>query len=111
MSINAASTIVGRVSCIIWGCEGSKIVINKLLPAFIAKKANERSLSHFENEHPQSVNDFGSCIIGNIRVASSKVSINKDMAAFMGRSMRNIPTTSSGTVTTYIIYTATTEYL
>jgi len=33
------------------------------------------------------------------------------MAAFMGRSMRNIPATSSGTVTTQIIYTATTKYL
>ena len=71
----------------------------------------KRSLPHHENERQQSVNNFGSCIIGNMSGAWSKVSINKDMAAFMGRSMRNIPATSSGTVTTQIIYTATTKYL
>jgi len=32
------------------------------------------------------------------------------MAAFMGRYVRNIPTTSAGTETTDFIYTATTKY-
>jgi hypothetical protein len=41
MSVNGASTIVGRVSWASWGCEGSNIVIHKVLAAFIAKKANE----------------------------------------------------------------------
>jgi len=41
MSVNGASTIVGRVSWVIWGSEGSNIVINKLLAAYIAKKAEE----------------------------------------------------------------------
>jgi len=56
-------------------------------------------------------NDFASRIIGNMSGAWAKVSINKDMAAIMGRSMRNIPATSSGTVTTHIIYSATTKYV
>jgi hypothetical protein len=34
----------------------------------------------------------------------------KDVVTFMGRSIRNIPTTFSGTVTTHIIYSATTKY-
>jgi len=41
MSVNGASMIVGRVSWVIWGCEGSNIVITKVLTAFIAKNANE----------------------------------------------------------------------
>jgi len=69
------------------------------------------SLPHHENERQQSINDFGSCIIGNMTGAWSEVSIYKDIAAFMGRSMGNIPTTSSGTVTTNNIYTTTTKYL
>jgi hypothetical protein len=37
-------------------------------------------------------------------------SIKKDMAAFIGRYVRHILATSSGTVTTYFIYRATTMY-
>jgi len=40
----------------------------------------------------------------------SEASINKDMAAFIGRYVRDIPATSSGTVTTYLNYTAATKY-
>jgi len=40
----------------------------------------------------------------------SQASINTDMAAFIGRYVWDIPTTSSGTVTTDFIYRATTEY-
>jgi len=40
----------------------------------------------------------------------SRESINKDMAACIGRYVQDIPSTSSGTVTTYFIYTATTKY-
>jgi hypothetical protein len=76
----------------------------------LQKKKTKQSLPHLENERQQSINNFGSCIIGNMSGALSKVSINNDMAAFIGRSIRNIPATSSGTVTTYIIYTATTKH-
>jgi hypothetical protein len=58
--------IVGRVSWVIWGCDRSNTVKNEVLAAFIAKKEGKRSLPHLENEHQQSVNDFGSCIFGNI---------------------------------------------
>ena len=40
----------------------------------------------------------------------SQASIDKDLAACIGRYVRDIPATSSGTVTTYFIYTATTKY-
>jgi len=41
MTVNGASTIVGRVSWSIWGCARSNTVINTVLPAFIAQKASE----------------------------------------------------------------------
>jgi len=61
-------------------------------------------------EHQQSVNNIWSCIFGNMSGAWSKASIQKDMAAFIGRYVRDIPATSSGTVTTYFIYRATTKH-
>jgi len=39
-----------------------------------------------------------------------QASINRDMAAVKGRYVSDIPTTSSGTVTTYFIHSATTKY-
>ena len=60
-------------------------------------------------EHQQSVNDFWSCIFGNMSGTWSQASINKDMAVFIGKYVREIPATSSGTVTTYFIYSATTK--
>jgi hypothetical protein len=45
MSVNRALMIVGRVSWVIWGCDRSNIVPNKVLAAFIAKKANETILT------------------------------------------------------------------
>jgi len=39
----------------------------------------------------------------------SQAPINKDMAAFIGKFVRDIPATSSETVTTYFIYRATTK--
>jgi len=61
-------------------------------------------------ECQQSVNDIWSCIFGNMSGAWSKASIKKDMAAFIGRYVRDILATSSGTVTTYFIYRATTKH-
>ena len=40
----------------------------------------------------------------------SQVSIKTDMAAIIGRYVRDIPATSCGTVPTYFIYRATTRY-
>jgi len=42
--------------------------------------------------------------------AWSQAPIKKDMAAFIGRYVQYILATSSGTVTTYFIYRATTKY-
>ena len=42
-------------------------------------------MPHQGNERQQSVNDFGSCIIGNMSGVWLKVSINNDMAALMGK--------------------------
>jgi len=39
----------------------------------------------------------------------SQASINEDMASFIGKYVRDIPATSSGTVTTHIISSATTK--
>jgi hypothetical protein len=41
MNANGASTIVGCVSWVIWGCDRSNIVINKVLAAIIASKEDE----------------------------------------------------------------------
>ena len=40
----------------------------------------------------------------------SQASINKNMAAFIGRCALDIPATSSGTVTTYFMYRATIKF-
>jgi len=68
------------------------------------------SVNRVSTERQQSVDDIWSCIIGNMSGAWSRASIKKDMAAFIGRYVRDILATSSGTVTTYFISRATTEY-
>jgi len=70
----------------------------------------KHSLPHLENECQRSVNDFWCCIFGNMSGAWSHPSINKDMAAIICRYVQDIPATSSGTVTTYLMYRATTTY-
>jgi len=110
MNVNGESAIVGHVSWVIWGCDRSNIVINKVLATFIAKNTKDTIPTHLQNERQQSVNDFGSCIMINMSGACSQVSINKDMAAFMGRYVRNISATASGTVITHFIYRATAKY-
>jgi hypothetical protein len=78
-------------------------------PNELHKNQAKHTLPHRENDHQRKVNDFGSCIIHNMSGASLQTSINKDMTAFMGRYLWNIPATSSGTVTTKYIYRATTK--
>jgi len=85
-------------------------VVSTYWPSWFAKWAYSRPLPHHEIERQLSVNNFWSCIFGNISGAWSQVSIQKDMAALIGRYVQDIPTTLSGTVTTYFIYRATTKY-
>jgi len=68
------------------------------------------SVNRASTERQQSVNDIWPCIFGNMSGASSNAPIKKDMAACIGRYVQDILATSSGTVTTYFIYRATTKY-
>jgi len=70
----------------------------------------KRSLPHLENGSQQSINNFWCCIFRIISGTGSQASIYKDMAAFIGRYIWDIPATSSMTVTTYFMYRATTKY-
>jgi len=74
------------------------------------KKQAKRSLPHVENDRQWSINNFVSCIFGNMSGAWLQASINKDMAACIGIYVRNILTSSFGTATTDFIYRATTKY-
>jgi len=79
-------------------------------PPWCGNEAYSHAQPHPENERQQSVNDIWSCIFGNMSGAWSQSSIKKDMAACVGRYVQYILATSSGTVTTYFIYRATTKY-
>jgi len=72
--------------------------------------AYSRALPHPENDRQWSVNNFWSCIFGNMSGAWVQASIKMDMAAFIGRYVQDIPATASRIVTTYYIYRATTKY-
>jgi len=41
LCVNRASTIVGHVSWVLWRCDRSNTVVNKVLATFIAKKASK----------------------------------------------------------------------
>jgi len=68
-----------------------------------SKQVEWRSLPHPENECHWSVNDWWSCILGNLSGAWSHVSINKCLAAFMNNWANDIPTIASSTVTSNLI--------
>jgi len=78
-------------------------------PHLLATKKATRSLFHLDNEHQWSINNFSSCIMGNLCGAGSQTSINKVLAASIGRYARDIPATAFQTVTTYFIYNAPTQ--
>ena len=69
----------------------------------------KHSLPRLENERQWRVNDFCSCIFGNMSGTWSQASINKQLAALLGKYVQNIPATSSWTVTPCFIYRATTK--
>jgi len=75
-----------------------------------AKQAYIFAQPHTANERQQRVNYIWSFIFGIVSGAWFEASINKDMAACIGRYVRDILVTSSGTVTTYFIYRSTTKY-
>jgi len=75
-----------------------------------ASRERQQSVNRVSTERQQSIDDIWSCILGIMSGAWSQVSIKKDMAAIMGRYVRDILSTSSGTLTTYFIYRATTKY-
>jgi len=60
----------------------------------------KHSLPLLENEREWSVNTFRSFIFTNMSSTSSQASINKDMAACIGKYVWDIPATYSRTVTT-----------
>jgi len=72
-----------------------------------AKQQYSRRLPLPDIEHQLMVDDIWSWIFGNISGDWSQASIKKAMAAFIDRYIRDIPATSSGTVTTYFIDRAT----
>jgi len=76
-----------------------------------SKQVERHSLPHPENERQSSVNNWRSCIFGNLSGAWSHVSINKWLAAFMSKWENDIPAIASWTVTTYYIYKGATKWL
>jgi hypothetical protein len=68
------------------------------------------SVCRASTERQQCVNDIWSCIFSNMSGTWLQASMKKDMAAFIGRYVRDILATSSGTVTTNFMYRATTKY-
>jgi len=62
-----------------------------------AKTIATRSLPHPENEHQWNINDFCSCILGNLTGDWLKTSINEVLAAFRGKNKSDtLPTPSWG---------------
>jgi hypothetical protein len=61
-----------------------QIVINEVLASFIGKRDSETLPDH-ENERQQSVNDFWSCILGNLRGERLQIVINEVLASFIGK--------------------------
>jgi len=68
------------------------------------------SVNRASTEHEQSINDNWSCIFGIMSGAWSQASRKKDMAACIGRYVRDILATFSRTETTHFIYRAATNY-
>jgi len=66
------------------------------------------SLPDFDNKRQRSVNNSWSSILGNMSDASSQTSIKMMLAAYIGRSVGDIPVTASRTETIYLIHKATT---
>jgi len=52
---------------------------------FYSKQVERRSLPHPENEHQSSVNNWWTCISGNLSGAWSHITMNKWIAAFMSK--------------------------
>jgi len=78
-------------------------------PPFLTMEEARCFLPHPENKRPQSVNDCCSCFLSNISGTWSQTSIDKKTATFIGQSVQDISAKSSQTITTYLIYRATTE--
>jgi len=75
-----------------------------------SKRVEGRSLPHPGNERPWSVNNWWSCILGNLGGAWSHLSRNKWFAGFMGKYASDIPAITSWTVTTYFNYRGVTKF-
>jgi hypothetical protein len=67
-------------------------------------------MPHFWNIQQQLVNDVWHCTLGTLCSIWSHISIHKVLAACIGRYARDIPFTTSHTVTTYLILSAATQY-
>jgi len=74
-----------------------------------SKQVERHSWTHPENERQWSINNWWSCILGNLSGAWSHVSINKWLSAFRSKWPSDIPTIASWTVTTYFVYKGATE--
>ena len=67
------------------------------------------SLPHLDIERQRGVNDYWSCILGNLCGAWSQTSINNKLVALVGRWARYILVTASQTITTKFIFNAVTQ--
>jgi len=64
---------------------GTSLSFFDVLAAFLIKKREIHSLPHAENETQQSVNNFWSCIMGNLSGAWLQTFINEVLAALIGK--------------------------
>jgi len=74
-----------------------------------SKQGERRSMPHPAYERQSSVNNWSSCILGNLNGAWSHVSINKWLAACMSKYANDIAVIVSWTVTTHFIYKGATK--
>jgi len=84
MNVNGTSTILDHVCLVIENWFGRGYTESKYWLPFLAKIIATCSLSHFENEHQRSVNDFWSCILGNQNADRLQTVITELLAAIIG---------------------------
>jgi len=77
---------------------------------FYSKRVERHSLPHPHNEHQWGVNNWWSCILGNLSGTWSHISINKWLAGCISKYASDTPAIASWTVTTYFIYKGVTKY-